>query len=136
MADPKNASHRVSIKCAFIANHKVLTMHLIDKHWTLVGGGVDEWEDIIAAMKREFWEETWCVRKESFQPELIHAEIHQYPQKWQFSAVVNLFYKIDVDQEFPVHPEPGVYEAYCRCSKEELIKLSGKFNKEVVLTYM
>lgn len=133
MLEPRNAAHRVSIKCIFVANHKVLVLHFIDRHRTLVGGWVDEWEDIITAMKREFLEETGNTWNDDFQPELLHIDIEQYLERIHFSAVVNIYYKISVDQEFSVIPEPWVYAEYCRCTKEELLQLPVKFNRETVL---
>lgn len=133
MQQPRNAAHRVSIKCIFVCNHRVLTLHFIDKHRTLVGWGIDEWEDIMTAMKREFKEETWNNWNNNFQPELLHIDIEQYPERIHFSAVANIYYKINVDQEFSVIPEPWVYYEYRRCTKEELLQLPWKFNKEIVL---
>lgn len=134
MSEPRNAAHRVSIKCIFVCNNKVLLLHFINSHRTLVGGGVDEGEDIITAMKREFTEETWNVWNNNFQPELLHIDIEQYPERIHFSAVANIYYKIKVNEEFSVIPEPGVYVEYRRCTKEDIISLPGKFNKDIVLT--
>lgn len=138
MSDPKNAAHRVSIKCICISENKILMLHLIDKRWTLVGGGVDIWDDIMTAMKREFKEETGTILPDTIVPQLVYAEIKQFPNSGRFSAVLNLFYVLRFDHPFEVICEPWVYEWYQRCTLEELLskEVSEHFNKEVVIKAM
>lgn len=121
MSDPKNAAHRVSVKCICIADNKVLMLHLTDKHRTLVGGGVDEGEDLISTIQREFQEETGVSLPTSIEPQLVHAEIKQFPQAGKFSAVVNLFYVLRFPEIFTPIPEQGVYSAFRRCTLEEFL---------------
>jgi len=132
--DPKNAAHRVSLKCICIAENKVLMLHLIDKRWSLVGGGVDEWDDLQSAMRREFLEETGNILDHSVIPQLLHTEIKQFSNPGRFSAVLNIFYALRFDKMFEVQVEEWVYEEYKWCTLEEALALetSDHFNKDVL----
>ena len=132
MSDPKNAAHRVSLKLLCISDAKILMLHLIDRHWTLVGGWVDKGESIEMAMKREFFEETGTILDDAVIPRLHHVEIEQYDTEWQFSAVVNIYYVLYFDKPFDVILEDGVYSEYKRATLDEMISLKSQFNKDVV----
>ena len=140
MSDPRNAAHRVSLKLLCISEDKILMLHLIDKRWTLVGGGVDEGESIEIAMKREFFEETGTILDETIIPRLHHVEIEQYPIHEKFSAVVNIYYELHFDKPFDVIVEEGVYREYKWCTLEEALSLETsqlykKIMKSVVKNY-
>lgn len=132
MSDPKNAAHRVSLKLLCISDAKILMLHLIDRHWTLVGGGVDKGESIETAMKREFFEETGMVLDDTIIPKLHYVEIEQYEEEGRFSAVVNIYYILYFDKPFDVILEDGVYSEYKRARLDEVLSLSSQFNKDVV----
>lgn len=139
MDDLKNASHRVSIKIICKTKEKILLMKRIDKDiFNLVGGWVDRWESLQAALKREFEEETWIQRNPSFSPKLFHTEIKQFPVWGQFDAVVNVFFIIEFEDSFTIKLEKGVYEKYWRFTKQQLntIKTSEHTNKRLLLSIL
>lgn len=138
MSDPRNAAHRVSLKLLCISDAKILMLRLIDRHWTLVGGGVDKGESIETAMKREFFEETGMVLDDTIIQKLHHVEIEQYEKEGSFSAVVNIYYILHFDKPFDVILEDGVYSEYRWCTPEEFLSTETHIhlNKEVVIKAM
>lgn len=132
MFDPRNAAHRVSLKLLYISDAKILMLHLIDRHRTLVGGGVDKGESVEIAMKREFFEETGTILDDTITPKLHHVEIEQYDTEGKFSAVVNIYYILHFDKPFDVILEDGVYSEYKRVTLNEVLSLESQFNKDVV----
>ncbi len=132
MSDPRNAAHRVSLKLLCISDAKILMLHLIDRHWTLVGWWVDKGESIEVAMKREFFEETGTILDDTIIPKLHHVEIEQYDTEGKFSAVVNIYYTLYFDKSFDVILEDGVYSEYKRATLDEMSSLESRFNKDVV----
>ena len=138
MSDPRNAAHRVSLKLLCISESKILMLHLIDRHRTLVGGGVDKGESIEIAMKREFFEETGTILDDTIIPKLYHVEIEQYDTEGKFSAVANIYYTLYFDKPFDVILEDGVYSEYRWCTPEEFLSTETHIhlNKEVVIKAM
>ena len=135
MDDLKNASHRVSVKIICIAKSKVL---LIKAKWketfNLIGGWVDKWENLEKTIIREFEEETWNKRNGNYNLKLVHCENIQFPEWWQFDAVLNIFYLMKFENTFNVKLE-DIYEKFWRFSVEELgnLKISQHSNKLLIL---
>ncbi len=136
--DPKNASHRVSVKLVCIANNKILLIRAKNKEvFNLVGWWVDYGETIPQKIEREFWEETghdlWNTK-----PELLSVEIKHFPKWGQFDGVVNIFYLLSFDVPFDVILEEWIYEEYQWCSKTALenIPVSEHTNKDLLLSLL
>ena len=136
--DPRNASHRASVKLICIANDSIL---LIRAKWketfNLVGWAVDIWEHLEDAIQREFLEETgnalWDIK-----PKLLHVEIKTFPAGWQFDGVVNIFYGLSFDKKFDITLEEWIYEESKRATKEELQNtiVSDHSNKGLLLSLL
>lgn len=135
MSDPRNASHRASVKLICLAGNELLLIRPKNKgDFNLVWWWVDRWEDIVQTIKREFLEETgnelWNI-----EPRLIHTEIKNFPAWGPFDAVVNIFYLLSFDKKFDISLEEWVYEEFKRCSKKELekVNVTEHSNKELLL---
>lgn len=108
--DPRNASHRVSVKLICLAEDKILLIRAKGKDtFNLVGGGVDLGEWLLETIQREFYEETGQTLN-GFSPDLVDVEIKQFQPWGQFDAVVNVFYLLKFDQPFIPKMEEWVYE--------------------------
>mgnify|MGYP000003157668 CR=1 FL=1 len=134
--DPRNASHRVSVKIICRAEQKILVIRAKGKEtFNLVWWWVDLGEWLNEALQREFLEETGYTI-DSIAPQLVDVEIKQFQPWGQFDAVVNVFYLIDFEETFVPQMEEGVYEERVWADKEslELLSLSEHSNKSLLLS--
>ena len=134
--DPRNASHRVSVKLICLAEDKILLIRAKGKDtFNLVGGGVDLGEWLLETIQREFYEETRQTLN-GISPQLVDVEIKQFQPWGQFDAVVNIFYFLSFDQSFIPKMEEWVYEERVWADKEslELLSLSEHSNKSLLLS--
>ena len=134
--DPRNASHRVSVKLISLAEDKILLIRAKGKDtFNLVGGGVDLGEWLLETIQREFYEETGQTLN-GISPQLVDVEIKQFQPWGQFDAVVNIFYLLRFDQPFIPKMEEWVYEERVWADKEslELLSLSEHSNKSLLLS--
>lgn len=136
--DPRNASHRVSVKLICLAEDKILLIRAKGKDtFNLVGGGVDIGEGLSETIQREFYEETGQTVNGIF-PQLLDVEIKQFQPWGQFDAVVNIFYLLKFDQPFIPKMEEWVYEERVWADKEGLksLSLSEHSNKELLISLL
>ena len=134
--DPRNASHRVSVKLICLAEDKILLIHAKGKDtFNLVGGGVDLGEWLLETIQREFYEETGQTLN-VISPQIVDVEIKEFKNWGQFDAVVNIFYLLRFDQPFIPKMEEWVYEERVWADKEslELLSLSEHSNKSLLLS--
>lgn len=136
--DPRNASHRVSIKLICRAEQKILLLRAKGKDtFNLVGWGVDLGEGLNEALHREFMEETGVVL-DGVVPQLVDVEIKQFQAGGQFDAVINVFYLLQFDTTFIPKMEAWVYENRVWADKAglESLSLSEHSNKTLVLSLL
>ena len=134
--DPRNASHRVSVKLICRSEQKILLIRAIGKdYFNLVGWWVDLGEGLNEAIHRELFEETG-LSLDHIEPKLLDVEIQQFQPWGQFDAVINVFYLLQFDAPFVPKMEDGVYEEWVWADKDKLksLLLSGHSNKDVLLT--
>lgn len=136
--DPRNASHRVSVKLICLAEDKILVIRAKGKDtFYLVGGGVDIGEWLLETIQREFYEETGYTL-DGVSPQLVDVEIKQFQPWGQFDAVVNVFYLLQLEECFIPKMEEWVYEERVWADKESLesLPLSKHSNKELLLSLL
>ncbi len=92
---------RCGERIAFIVRGKAPGLGLLD----LPGGFVDPGESLESAMLREIDEETgWSVGV----PRYLFSYPNTYPYGEVVYTTVDAFFEFNVEQEYPVHPNPEV----------------------------